>query len=138
MKWSIENQKSMSPALNDKIIKSIEQGNLSKELLNTVVSYVDSNITFRSDNRQYVEKLVNSIVGQCYKMNIVIDRTEENGKVIYESNRIKYNLPREKDQWYLSMIKREFGKDNLSYHLHYTKDAENCHLIVSHDTMIVE
>ena len=140
MKWCIENS-TMGPTVRNKLKESIQEGNFSKELFNSIFKYANSDmqLTFRSDNLVYIDKLVNKIIGLCYVKNFVFDIANDNHQSLYKSIRIQNNLPRDSGIWYFTFSKVSHLKyGSLSYHFHFSNSEQNFHLLLVHDDNIVE
>lgn len=137
MKWCIEDS-NMTPTIHEKLKKSMTQGNLSKELMDTILTNFKANITFRTDNIIFIEKLVNQIIGLCYKYNVIIYSITDNKNCLYKCDKIIHNEPRESDKWYLTCIKKVYSSTNIAYHLHFSYNEHQCHLLIAYDTNIIE
>ena len=139
MKWSIENDLG-SINTNQLLKESVTSNNFSDILIDTVIKTQnpDIQVTFRSDNRNYSENIVDTIVGLCYTNNFTFDIAIDDDDSVYTSDRIQNNLPRDCDTWYFTISKITFPRDNgLSYHIHISKKTKNCHLLFIHDKHIV-
>jgi hypothetical protein len=140
MKWCIENS-TMESTVCNKLKESVQEGNFSKELFNSIFKYTSSDmqLTFRSDNLVYIDKLVNKIVGLCYIKNFVFDIANDNQQSLYKSTRIQTNQPKDTGIWYYSFSKISHKQGGLSYHFNFSNNGHNnFHLLLVHDNNIVE
>jgi len=139
MRWSIDND-SGSVYTRQILKESVDNNDFSNILLDTVIKTpnTDLQITFRSDNRNYIENIVDTLVGLCHTNNFTFDVALDDNDSLYTSNRIKNNIPRDSDTWYFTISKLTFPRDSgLSYHIHISKKGKNCHLLFIHDKHIV-
>ncbi len=139
MKWCIEDT-NISTNVCNKLKESINRGDFSKEIFDVILKHINSNIqlTFRSDNLAYIDKLVNKIVGLCYVKNFLFDIANDNHKSLYKSSRIKHNQPKDRDKSYFTFSKVTFPKDlGTSYHFHFSQFHNNSHLLLVHDNNIL-
>ena len=140
MKWCIENS-TMGSTVCNKLKKSVQEGNFSKELFNSIFRYTSSDmqLTFRSDNLVYIDKLVNKIIGLCYVKNFVFDIANDNHQSLYKSTRISNNQPKDANLWYFTFSKISHSiHEGVSYHFHFSNNNKRFHLLIIHDNNIVE
>jgi len=139
MKWCIDND--LTNGYMRKLLKeSVTNGNFSNLLMDTIIKSpnTDIQITFRSDNCEYIENIVDTLVGLCHMNSFIFDIAIDDDDSLYRSDRIKNNLPRNTDNWYFTISKLTFSKDNgTSYHIHVSKETKNCHLLFIYDKHIV-
>ena len=136
MKWRIHSEPH-SKKFFSKLTRYIESGEFSSNIIKMITGYANSDvdITFSSDDKNYIENTVDEIIGTCYSKNCVFDIVADDYDLLYTRNN-KYQS-RDSNKWYLTLKKITLSNNfGSSYHIHLSKNKVNHHILLNYDRNI--
>lgn len=135
MKWRIGSNNNISKQIFRNLKRSVNEGCFSHNIIDSLDrAESDFEITLSSDNQTYIENMVDNFVSMCYSKNFIFDIAEDNQKLIYT----RHSKSKDKNSWYFSLNKITLSDGyGLSYHIHFSKNKKNFHILLNYDTNII-